>query len=113
MQRAGADAITIDAGRTLIPGRRRFHPRGRRRRRRGRGAGPHVSARAANNGALRVGVVGVGHLGKHHARLLAAMPDVQLVGVADLVEERARAATAGTSAEVFADAAACSIAWTR
>jgi len=65
-----------------------------------------VSVRAANNGGLRVGVVGVGHLGKHHARLLAAMPDVQLVGVADLVEERARAATAGTSAEVFADAAA-------
>jgi predicted dehydrogenase len=32
---------------------------------------------------LRVGVVGVGHLGKEHARILATLPDVQLVGVAD------------------------------
>ena len=32
---------------------------------------------------LRVGVVGVGHLGRHHARILAAMPDVDLVGVVD------------------------------
>lgn len=33
--------------------------------------------------ALRVGVIGVGHLGKHHARILSAMPGVELVGVAD------------------------------
>ena len=33
--------------------------------------------------ALRVAVIGVGHLGKHHARILAAMPGVTLVGVAD------------------------------
>jgi predicted dehydrogenase len=33
--------------------------------------------------ALRVGVIGVGHLGKHHARILAAMPGVDLVGVVD------------------------------
>jgi predicted dehydrogenase len=32
---------------------------------------------------LRLGVVGVGHLGKEHARILAGMPDVTLVGVAD------------------------------
>jgi predicted dehydrogenase len=32
---------------------------------------------------LRVGVVGVGHLGKEHARILASLPDVELVGVAD------------------------------
>ncbi len=32
---------------------------------------------------LRVGVVGVGHLGQHHARILATMPGVELVGVAD------------------------------
>jgi len=63
-----------------------------------------VSGPGSSNGALRVGVVGVGHLGKHHARLLAAMPDVRLVGVADLVLDRARAATAGTSAEPMTDA---------
>ena len=32
---------------------------------------------------LRLGVVGVGHLGKEHARILSALPDVELVGVAD------------------------------
>lgn len=33
---------------------------------------------------IRVGVVGVGYLGRHHARIYAEMPDVELVGVADL-----------------------------
>jgi predicted dehydrogenase len=32
---------------------------------------------------VRVGVVGVGHLGRHHARLYANMPGVKLVAVAD------------------------------
>lgn len=39
---------------------------------------------------LRVAVVGVGHLGQHHARILAGMPGVKLVGVADANPERAR-----------------------
>jgi predicted dehydrogenase len=34
-------------------------------------------------------VVGVGHLGKEHARILAGLPDVELVGVADLNVEQA------------------------
>src|ERR1041384_2491683 len=38
---------------------------------------------------LRVAVVGVGHLGQHHARLLAAMPDVMLAAVVDIKRERA------------------------
>ncbi len=40
---------------------------------------------------LRVGVVGVGHLGRHHARIYAEMPDVELVAVADSDPERAAA----------------------
>lgn len=32
---------------------------------------------------LRLGVVGVGHLGKEHARILSTLPDVELIGVAD------------------------------
>jgi predicted dehydrogenase len=32
---------------------------------------------------LRVAVIGVGHLGKEHARILASLPDVELVGVVD------------------------------
>jgi predicted dehydrogenase len=38
---------------------------------------------------LKVGVVGVGHLGFHHARNYARMPDVDLVGVVDVQKERA------------------------
>ncbi|HMP04591.1 MAG TPA: Gfo/Idh/MocA family oxidoreductase [Gemmatales bacterium] len=40
---------------------------------------------------LRVGVVGVGHLGKEHARILSSFPDVELVGVADVNASQARA----------------------
>ena len=32
---------------------------------------------------LRAGVIGVGHLGQHHARLYASLPDSTLVGVVD------------------------------
>jgi predicted dehydrogenase len=38
---------------------------------------------------LRVGVIGVGHLGQHHARILASLPDVELVAVADCRPEQA------------------------
>jgi predicted dehydrogenase len=33
---------------------------------------------------LRLAVIGVGHLGKEHARILSSLPDVELVGVADV-----------------------------
>lgn len=39
---------------------------------------------------IKIAVVGVGHLGKHHARLLAAMPGAELVGVVDTNLEVAR-----------------------
>ncbi|MFI5461243.1 MAG: Gfo/Idh/MocA family protein [Isosphaerales bacterium] len=49
---------------------------------------------------LRVAVVGVGHLGQHHARILAAMPGVELVAVVDARPEQAKsvAAKCGTVA---------------
>ncbi len=37
---------------------------------------------------LRCGVVGVGRMGRHHARVYAEMPNVELVGVVDADEER-------------------------
>ncbi len=37
---------------------------------------------------LRVGVVGVGHLGQHHARVYAELDTCELVGVADVDEQR-------------------------
>ena len=38
---------------------------------------------------LKVGVVGVGHLGQHHARILASLPGVTLAGVVDTKPGRA------------------------
>ena len=38
---------------------------------------------------LRVAVVGVGHLGRHHARILSALPRVELVAVVDTNRPRA------------------------
>jgi predicted dehydrogenase len=38
----------------------------------------------------RIAVIGVGSLGQHHARILSAMPDVDLVGVVDINEARAQ-----------------------
>ena len=39
--------------------------------------------------AIRVAVVGVGHLGQHHARLLASLDGVQLAGIVDTKPGRA------------------------
>ncbi|ROR34666.1 Gfo/Idh/MocA family protein [Inmirania thermothiophila] len=52
---------------------------------------------------IRVGVVGVGYLGSIHARIYARMPQVRLVGVADLDPARARAVAAECGCEAFAD----------
>jgi len=38
----------------------------------------------------RVAVIGVGALGRHHARIFATLPDVDLAGVVDINEARAR-----------------------
>src|SRR5262245_61215678 len=40
---------------------------------------------------LRLAVIGVGHLGKEHARILAEQPDVELVGIADVCTEQVQA----------------------
>lgn len=50
---------------------------------------------------LRAGVIGVGHLGRHHARLYATLPDSTLVGVVDQDHERARLIADQHNARVF------------
>lgn len=50
---------------------------------------------------IPVGVVGVGHLGRHHARLYAAIPGAKLVAVADRDRDRARAVAAEYGALAF------------
>jgi|UniRef100_A0A7C3V533 predicted dehydrogenase len=52
---------------------------------------------------LRVGVIGVGYLGRFHADKYAAMPEVKLVGVADLVWDRSREVARALGTEAFAD----------
>lgn len=52
---------------------------------------------------LRVGVVGVGALGKHHARIYTGIPGVKLVAVADGHAERGRAVAAQHGARWAAD----------
>ncbi|MGB6167155.1 MAG: Gfo/Idh/MocA family oxidoreductase, partial [Geitlerinemataceae cyanobacterium] len=37
---------------------------------------------------IRVGVIGVGNMGQHHARVLGLLKNVELVGIADINIER-------------------------
>jgi predicted dehydrogenase len=55
---------------------------------------------------LRVGVAGVGYLGRFHALIYSRLPDVELVGVADTRPETARAVAAEAGCAAFADPAA-------
>src|SRR5262245_42499413 len=52
---------------------------------------------------LRLAVVGVGHLGKEHARVLSQLPEVELVGVADVHAEQAQAVARRCGTRPFTD----------
>jgi predicted dehydrogenase len=52
---------------------------------------------------VRIGVIGVGHLGQHHARLLASMQGVELVGICDINRARADEIAARFAAPAFGD----------
>ena len=51
-----------------------------------------TTAKEGNMTRLRMAVIGVGHLGQHHARILAGLPDVDLVGVVDSSIDQAKLA---------------------
>lgn len=53
--------------------------------------------------SLRMAVVGVGHHGKHHVRILSAMKGVSLVGVADINDERGSEVAAQYGVKSFLD----------
>ncbi|HLD13763.1 MAG TPA: Gfo/Idh/MocA family oxidoreductase, partial [Burkholderiales bacterium] len=55
------------------------------------------------NRRLRVGVLGVGYLGRFHAKIYAAMPDVELVGVADVNAIAAKTVAAQYGCAAYAD----------
>jgi predicted dehydrogenase len=52
---------------------------------------------------LPVGVIGVGYLGQHHARLYSRMAGVRLIGVVDPVAERATTVAREARCAVFPD----------
>ena len=54
--------------------------------------------------SLRIAVIGVGHLGKHHARILASLPGVELVGVVDTNRPRADEIASANRTQPFYDA---------
>jgi predicted dehydrogenase len=54
--------------------------------------------------SLRVAVIGVGHLGKHHARILSSLPGVELVAVVDTNRARAAEIAAANGTRAVFDA---------
>jgi predicted dehydrogenase len=52
---------------------------------------------------LRLGVIGVGHLGKEHARILAGMADVELAGVVDAQPQQAEMIAQRCGTRAFVD----------
>jgi predicted dehydrogenase len=53
--------------------------------------------------SIRVGVIGAGHLGRHHARILGTLEGATLAAVADTQRSRAVDAASSTGAAVFED----------
>jgi predicted dehydrogenase len=52
---------------------------------------------------LKIGVIGVGYLGRFHAQKYAGLPETELVGVADLNRERAEQVAQEFNAGAFSD----------
>lgn len=52
---------------------------------------------------LRVGVIGVGHLGQHHARIYAELEECELVGVCDTNRDRGQDVAGRHGTRFFAD----------
>lgn len=53
---------------------------------------------------IRVGVVGVGHLGSHHARIYSGLPFCRLAGVADIEKSRAEEVARKHNCQAFFEA---------
>ena len=53
---------------------------------------------------LRVGVIGYGHVGRHHARILSELPDVELAWIVDIDRARAQEGAAAVGATAAYDA---------
>ena len=63
-----------------------------------------ANGRIPSMSRIRVGVVGVGHLGAIHARIYSQLPEAQLVGVCDVAAERAQTIGQQFGATVYTQA---------
>jgi predicted dehydrogenase len=52
---------------------------------------------------IKVGVVGIGHLGNYHLQKYKLLPDVEIAGVADTLQDRSRKAAALYGCTAFSD----------
>jgi predicted dehydrogenase len=52
---------------------------------------------------IKCGVIGVGHMGKHHTRILAAMKKNKLVGISDIDEEKGKKIAKTYSCKFFSN----------
>ena len=52
---------------------------------------------------MKAAVIGVGHLGQHHARILATLPGISLAGVVDINRERAQKIASDHGTTAFGD----------
>ena len=85
------DAVRPPSSASSAPvgGRRRRRPAARARdRRRSRGRSMTSSWRPAGDATLRVGLAGLGSMGRNHLRILAGRDDIRLAAVADPVARR-------------------------
>ena len=64
--------------------------------------GSASDAKSDVNRGLRIGVVGAGVMGSNHARVLAGLPGVTLVGIVDPLPEHRARATALVGCRAFA-----------
>ena len=53
--------------------------------------------------SVKIAVIGVGHLGRHHARILSTLPGAQLVAVVDINRPRAEEIASPSGAEALTD----------
>ena len=58
----------------------------------------------SDNPKVKCGVIGVGSLGQHHARIYASLPDVEFFGIVDSSPERAEEIATRHGTRVFASA---------
>ena len=69
----------------------------------GDGVAPKPDPRSRIADPLRIAVIGVGHLGRHHARILSTLEGVRLTAVVDKLADRAAEIAASTGSKALTD----------